>query len=339
MREEPEMQESNDEATVAALLRATGPRPMPSREAMAAAREAVEAEWRSVTTPRARERRTPRRYANWAAAAASIAVAAVTVWAVRSNVDAPAATVASLVRIEGEVQQDGGDGRWVSLAAHDAIREGAQLRTAAAGRAAIVLSSGVELRLDHATHVAFEDAGHATLVEGAVYVDSGATPGSAARDLVLDTRVGHVRHLGTQYLVRLNDSTLQVAVREGRVALESPTATALAGPDEQLTLADGQVSRAPLPGTAPDWQWIAEVTPPFSLEGRTVEEFLLWAARETGRTIVYATPEAGQQARSVTLNGSVEGLAPDAAIQAVLSTTSLTPVIGTERIRIEAAGD
>jgi len=339
MKEEQAMQDSDDEATVAALLRATGPRPMPSREAMAAVREAVEAEWRSVTTARAHERRRPRRYASWAAAAASIAVAAVAVWAVRSNLDSPAATVASLVRIEGEVQQDGGDGRWTSLARGDSVREGAQLRTTAAGRAAIVLSSGVELRLDHATRVAFEDAGHATLFEGAAYVDSGSAPGPAARDLVLATPVGRVRHLGTQYLVRLDDSTLQVAVREGRVALESPTATAIAGPDEQLTLADGQVSRAPLAGSAADWQWIADVTPPFSLEGRTVEEFLLWAARETGRTVAYATPEAGRQARSVTLSGSVEDLAPDAAIQAVLSTTSLKPVIGTDRIRIEAAGN
>ncbi len=333
-----EMQDSKDEATIAALLRTAGPRPMPAAEAMAAARAAVEAEWREATAARERARRPVVRYTGWAAAA-SIAVAAVAVWMVRSNVESPSATVASLARIEGEVEQDRGDGQWTRLAADDTIGAGAQLRTAATGRAALVLASGVELRLDGATRIAFQDVGHARLIDGAVYVDSGPNPGAAARDLVLDTPAGHVRHLGTQYFARVGADSLRVGVREGRVALEGPAGTAIGAPGEQLTITDGKLSRAPLARTAEDWQWIAEVTPPFDLEGRTVEDFLIWAARETGRTIVYATAEAGQQARAVTLSGTVEGLAPDAAIHAVLSTTSLRPEIGTERIRIEASTD
>jgi ferric-dicitrate binding protein FerR (iron transport regulator) len=333
-----EMQDSKDEATIAALLRAAGPRPMPASEAMAAAREAVEAEWRDATAAHVRTRRSAARYTGWAAAA-SIAVAAVAVWMVYPNVESPSATVASLARVEGEVEQDRGDGQWTRLAAEDAIHDGAQLRTAATGRAALVLASGVELRVDGATRVAFQDVGHARLLDGAVYVDSGANPGPAARDLVLDTSAGHVRHLGTQYFARVSGNSLRVGVREGRVALEGPAGTAIGASGEQLTVADGKVSRAPLARTAEDWQWIAEVTPPFSLDGRTVEDFLVWVARETGRTIVYATPEAGQQARAVTLSGSVEGLAPDAAINAVLSTTSLKPEVGSERIRIETSAD
>lgn len=338
MNEEHDMQDSNDEATVAALLRAAGPRPLPSAAAMAAARAAVEVEWRRATAARA-SARPARRHTSWAAVAASVTVAAVAAWILRSNVESPAEAVASLARIEGDVQMDSGEGKWTPLTAGDAILEGARLRTAAGGRAALVLTNGVELRLDGATLVAFEDAGHAGLDDGAVYVDSGATPGPAARDLVLDTPVGRVRHLGTQYFARTNGASLQVGVREGRVALEGPAGTAIAAPGEQLTVAEGELSRAPLASTAADWQWIAEVTPPFSLEGRTVEEFLIWAARETGRTIVYATPEAGRQARSVTLSGSVEGLAPEDAVRAVLSTTSLQPEISAERIHVAASTD
>jgi ferric-dicitrate binding protein FerR (iron transport regulator) len=334
-----ETQDWKDEATVAALLRAAGPRPAPSAEDTAAVHAAVQAEWRTVTAARVDARRATGRYSRWAAAAASIAVAAVAVWMVRSGVESPAATVASLARVEGDVEFDRGDGKWTRLAARDTIGEGAQLRSSNTGRAALVLSNGVALRLDGATRVAFADVGHARLIEGAVYVDSGATPGSARRDLVLDTPAGRVRHLGTQYFARVQGETLKVGVREGRVALEGPAGTAIGAPGEQLTIADGELSRAPLARTAEDWQWIADVTPPFSLEGRTVEEFLVWAARETGRTIVYVTPEAGRQARNVTLNGSVEGLAPEAALQAVLSTTSLKPEISAERIRIEAASD
>jgi ferric-dicitrate binding protein FerR (iron transport regulator) len=339
MNHENDRQDPDDQDALAALLRATGPRPMPSATAMAEAREAVAAEWREVSAARDRARKPVLRHSHWAAAAAGIAIAAVAVWMIRSNVDAPAATVASLSRIEGTVEQDHGNGQWTRLVAGEGIRVGTRLRTSAEGRAALALSSGVELRLDHATLIALEDPGHAGLVEGAVYVDSGATPGPAARDLALDTPVGRVRHLGTQYFARSNGTTLQVGVREGRIALEGPAGTAIGAPGEQITITDGRLSRAPLAGTAAEWQWIADVTPPFSLDGRTVEEFLVWAARETGRSIVYATPEAGRQARSITLSGSVEGLAPDAALQAVLSTTSLRPEIGTERIRIETTTD
>jgi hypothetical protein len=39
----------------------------------------------------------------------------------------------------------------------------------------------------------------------------------------------------------------------------------------------------------------------------------------------------------VTLSGTVEGLTPDEAVMAVLSTTSLRPEIGAEHIRLQAA--
>jgi hypothetical protein len=81
------------------------------------------------------------------------------------------------------------------------------------------------------------------------------------------------------------------------------------------------------------------ITPPFSIDGRTVDEFLSWAGRETGRTVEYASPEVARQARSVTLNGTVEGLPPEGALAAVLATTSLEPTVADDRIRIVKRGD
>jgi len=52
-------------------------------------------------------------------------------------------------------------------------------------------------------------------------------------------------------------------------------------------------------------------------------EFLTWAARETGREVLFATPESEAEASRVMLSGSIEGLTPEAALTAVLSTTSL----------------
>jgi ferric-dicitrate binding protein FerR (iron transport regulator) len=332
MNEESRSSE-RDDASIEALMRAVGSRPMPSAQSVADARSAVEAEWRATVAARTRRRRF-----TTFAAAAGVAVAAVAVWIARPALEPGQEAVATVARVVGEVQQNRGDGRWTPLATTDSLGAGSQLKTGASGRAALRLDSGVELRLDSRTLVAFEDVGRATLSSGAVYVDSGSTPGTPSPDFLLETPAGQVSHLGTQYEARLRDDHLQVGVREGRVRISAASGDVVGDAGEQLTLSDGQVSRSALPTTAAEWAWVSRVTPPFDIEGRSVESFLVWAARETGRTIVYGSPDAARQARQVTLTGTVEGLSPEEAVTAVLSTTTLQPQIGVERIRIDAAG-
>lgn len=323
--------ETPDDVDVAALLRAAGPRPAAATQAMADVRAAVEAEWRASVAARRRRRLVT----GWAAAA-SVAAAALGVWLVRPMMHVEPQLVASLTRTVGSVEQNVGDGRWTPVATDASLVSGSQLRTARDARAALQLENGVELRLDARTLVAFEDAGHARLSQGAVYVDSGSPAGTPGPDFVLDTPAGPVAHIGTQYEARIMDGGVRVGVREGRVRLSHASGDLVGAAGESFTVRGDEVIRAPLAPTAPEWNWVADVTPPFSIEGRTVEEFLVWAARQTGRTIVYTSPAAAEQARRALLSGTVEGLTPDEAVQAVLSTTSLAPDIGAERIRIEA---
>jgi ferric-dicitrate binding protein FerR (iron transport regulator) len=322
--------ETQDDLDVAALLRAVGPRPAATAQAMAEVRAAAAAEWRASVAARRRRRLVT----GWAAAA-SVTVAALGVWLVRPLVQVEPQVVAALTRVVGSVEQNVGDGRWTPVATSAPLVSGVQLRTARDGRAALQLKDGVELRLDARTLVAFEDTGRARLSLGAVYVDSGSPPGTAGPAFVLDTPAGPVAHLGTQYEARIVDGGVRVGVREGRVRLAHAAGDLVGTAGESFTVLGDEVARSSLAPNAPEWSWLAEVTPPFSIEGRTVEEFLVWAARQTGRTIVYASPAAAQQSRRATLSGTVEGLTPDEAVRAVLSTTTLQPDIGPERIRVE----
>jgi len=325
----PDAQEDVD---VAAVLRAVGHRPVASAQAMAEVRAAVAAEWRATVAARRRRRSV----VGWSAAA-SIAVAAFGIWLARPLLQTEPQVVASLTRVVGTVEQSRGDGRWVPLAADGAIEVGTELRTARDGRAALLLSTGVELRLDGRSVVAFADPAHARLAQGAVYVDAGGGPGAASPAFELETPVGRVAHLGTQYEARILDGGVRIGVREGRVRVSRPGGDLVGAVGESLTVRGDKVVRDALDPTADDWRWLADVTPPFSIEGRSVEEFLIWAARQTGRTVVYASPDAALQARSVTLSGTVADLAPDEAVRAVLATTSLAPEIGAGHIRVEAA--
>jgi ferric-dicitrate binding protein FerR (iron transport regulator) len=324
--------DARDDTDLAALLAAVGPRSQAAPEAVATVRAAVAAEWRATIA--ARQRR--RRFTTWAAAA-GVAAAALAVWVVQPLRAPDGVVVAALTRVVGDVQQSDGDGRWIPLDSAGSLRSGAQLRTGTGGQVALRFNDGVELRLDSRTLVAFEDAQQARLAHGAVYVDSHAEPGTTPSDFTLATPLGTVRHLGTQYQARIANGDLRVAVREGRVQVGTTAGDVQGAAGEQLILGSGGVTRAELAANAADWDWLATITPPFSLEGRSVDAFLAWAGRETGRAVVYGSPDAEQQAREVILSGTLEGLTPDEAVAAVLSTTSLQAVADGDRIRIEAA--
>ena len=323
--------DGRDDTDLAPLLATVGPRGKASHEAMASVRAAVESEWRATVAARRRRRQ----YTGWAAAA-GVAMAAVAVWIARPAYPPADAVVASVTRVVGEVEQDSGDGRWGALAAPGTLRAGARVRTSEGGRIALRLTDGVELRLDSGTLVALEDAAHASLSQGAVYVDSRTASGRAA-GFELETPTGSVHHLGTQYAARLAADGLRVAVREGRVQVGTPTGAVQGAAGEQLVIRSSGVERSALAPNAADWDWLSTITPPFTLEGRSVEEFLAWAARETGRVVVFASHEAAERARAVTLSGTVEGLTPDEAIAAVLSTTTLRAEVEAGRIRVEPA--
>jgi ferric-dicitrate binding protein FerR (iron transport regulator) len=296
-------------------------------------RSAVEWEWRAMTA--ARERKV--RYVRWAAAA-GVAVAALGVWIARPLYAPDDGPVASIAPVEGLVEYRGDrDDRWAPLSASTRLRSGDELRTRPYGRVALQLASGVQLRLDSATRIAFEDVHHARMRRGGVYVDSGAAGADDARAFELETPAGDVSHLGTQYQVRVADGVLRVGVREGLVSIGGSGGETVGRAGEQVTLQYGQVSRTSLAGNDEAWSWIGSITPPFSIEGRSVDEFLAWAARETGRQVVYQSPAVAAQARDIVLKGSVAGLTPDAALTAVLSTTRLQPVVDDGHIRVQAA--
>lgn len=324
---------TDSDTDLASLLRAAGVRLQPSEQVTNDVRAAVEAEW--LATCEARQRR--QRYTVWSAAA-GIAVAAVAVWLAKPLYLHSHDPLASLARVEGTVEYrtDGGE-KWGPLPARVTLRSGDQLRTGESGRVALKLTNGVEIRLDTSTRFALNDLHHAKMRRGGVYVDSGADGPDAGRDLELDTPAGTVSHLGTRYEARVVGDSIRVAIRDGRVAVEARGGDVIGAAGEQLVIdEDGRVARTALAANADAWNWVGKVTPPFAIEGRSVDDFVKWAARETGRSVNYASADAARSARGIVLKGSVAGLTPEAAVTAVLSTTSLQPSIDDGQIRIEA---
>lgn len=326
-----------DDADLAALLRAVGPRDQPSPEMTAEVRAAVAAEWRVAAAARQPAKR--RSVQPWLALAASVAAIAIAVGIALPRWNGGDVAVATVARVDGTVEVRHSDANgWQPLAAGATVAEADAVRTSSAGRVALHREDGLEIRLDAATQLAFDDAGHASLTDGRVYVDAGA-PGSGPASFVLRTPQGDVRHLGTQYSAALTDGTLQVAVREGSVAIEHGQPPVIARAGEALLIArDGTVQRTRVAAYGDAWRWAEAVAPPFAIDGRSLDEFLAWAARETGRTVVYASADAAREAERTRLKGSVAGLAPEAAVTAVLaSEPALQHEIANGQIRVTHA--
>jgi len=320
---------SDDDDEIARLLRTAGGRDRPASPIAAEVRAAVEAEWREMVSTRQRQRRVTA----WAAAA-GIAIAAGGVWLATAWLGGSPHTVAALVNTSGTVE-----GRidsrhdWTPLVPGAAIASHEQVRTLGS-RAAIRLASGIELRLDENSHLVVSDLDEATLETGAAYVDSGAGGSAHAAQFALRTTSGTVRHLGTQYEARLDHERLRVAVREGSVSIETARGTVSGVAGEQILVDHGRVSRRDLPTHDAEWDWVETVVPAYTIEGRPLAEFLRWAARETGRELVFASPAAEREAERIVLRGSIEGLSPDESIDAVRSTTGLAIELDPGRIDV-----
>lgn len=307
-----------DDASIEALLRQVGVRDEPSAQVMQEVRSAVHAEWQA--TVRARKRQ--RQFIGFAMAA-GIACAAVTAMFTLRSEPPPLAPVATVARIEGHLQIVGDAAYEVMVGQR--ISTGSTVRTDASTHAALDFGHGVSVRMDADSSVRVAALDRIVLEKGALYIDAGALAVAGHQDtLKIETSAGVVRHLGTQYQVRALNDEVVIAVREGRVEIRGEHGTNVGDAGEQLRVSNaGNVQRSRLSTRDASWQWAQLAAPVFEIADQPLSSFLAWVARETGRRLVYENSQVEALAHSVRLRGSINGLSADAALAAVLPTTSL----------------
>lgn len=301
------------------VLKSVGLREKPPADVEHEVREHLRAEWRSVVADRGRRSRQR----TYFAMAASIVAAAVGVWMLAPRLAESGDAVATLALATGEVRVTSGwFDSWHGVAGGQALLEGQTLETGATGRSALALPGGISARVDHGSRLVVAAADRLVLERGTLYVDSGSAP-AAPLDVV--TKTGTVRHVGTQYEVRLLDSSVRVSVRDGTVEWRSSRGDVeRSASGEQLTITnDGRVERSSVPAYGAAWDWTLEAAPTIDIEGLPLAQFLDWAARESGREVTYASPEAEAEAAGIVVHGSIAGLTPTEALDAVLATTSV----------------
>lgn len=302
---------------VGALVRLAGPREPVPPDRLHRLRTATHAEWRAHVAAR-------RRRVVAVSAAAAFAAAALVVLGVRMGRDRePAAMsvpleVATIERVLGVVRVAPADPgvSWRALNAGDRLREGDRLDTLDGGRVVVQLTGGTRVRVDRGTQIRWAAASALELGAGAVYVEAIEGPGAA---LEVQTPLGVARHIGTQFEVRLRAQALVVRVRDGLVRVSrGGESHDVSTRGELIVDSRGQPTRASVESSGPEWAWTLALARPFTLEGRSLRDFLAWVGEETGWRIRFARASDQERAAHTQLHGSIVGFTPDQAVEAVL---------------------
>ena len=230
----------------------------------------------------------------------------------------PVGTIVKMAGADTDAQFVGGE-----------VFPGMTLTTSDSGGMSVALQNAESLRLDANTELVINDGDAFELLAGRVYLDTGDF---VYRDkgVVIGTRFGAVSDVGTQFSVELSSDALDVAVREGRVDVQRGGQEIVAVAGERLLLEPGETAQ--IEALAPHdvyWDWVADLAPVYDLENRSLLDFLRWAARETGKELVFEDTELRMAAMRTDLHGSVDDFTPVEAVRAVMATTSF-------RYRIEA---
>jgi hypothetical protein len=313
------------------LLKLAGRRAVPDEHHMARARAAAHGEWKRLV----RGRRLGRALQMSAIAATVTITVLASVWFSTRQAVTPDASpaqalaqadieVATLQKVKGAITVTDRNGEATRpTGAGLRLRTGDRVETAADSRAMFVLSGGTLVKVDRNTRVSL-DRGVLTLDRGALYLDAG--PQANDRDVVVLTPLATVRHLGTQFEVRLDGRAVLVRVREGEVAMDVRGVEwkAVAGWAMGLTAADLRLERDQIATYGPEWSWVAELPRPFTLEGSSLRAFLDWVSRELGRRWQYEDQSMRARFDSIVQRGRIDGLTAAQALDIVLEANGLS---------------
>jgi ferric-dicitrate binding protein FerR (iron transport regulator) len=312
---------SSSDDTVAALMNLAGPRASIPSDLEERVHRNVHEAWRGAT-----RRSITMRWSVPVALAATVLIAIALVSRTPETVLQPVGIVAHTSGI--------GDASG-NLSAGGSVFAGDLLTTGRDGGLSIDLVGDVSLRIAPDSAVRIDGSDAITLSRGMVYADSGERI-YRDRHVTVYTLNGSATDVGTQFLVAFDSNEMSVAVREGRVDVTHDQSKLTAEAGQRITMQmDREAVVEAVPAYDSTWDWAMSLAPDFDLENETLLNFLKWAARETGKTLIFSSDEVRMAAMSTELFGSIESFTPIEALTSVLSTTQFIYRIDEQTITIE----
>jgi len=302
--------------TVAKLMNLAGPRADIPADIEARVHKKVRQDWRSATNKKVAMR--------WAVPAA-LAATVLIVLAINFR-----ATEMPLQPVGVVAQVIGGSG----MAVGDTVYAGEYLKTGVDHGLSVSLNGDISLRLASDTSVRIDNIDEITLLQGQIYADSGDRI-YRDRHITVQTPGGSATDIGTQFSVLYETDRMSIAVREGRVDVARDQSVVTAEAGDKLILEPGREAVFDhITPYDPAWNWATSLAPGFDIENRSLLDFLKWASRETGKTLIFSSDDVRMAAMGTELFGSILNFTPAEALESVLSTTQFRFSIDEKSITI-----
>lgn len=333
-------QQKRDDEALARLLRIAGPRLDISPSVESRVYERVLKEWQVSTAPADSTRvyatvqrswrmaGVRRQLIRWALPLAVAASAVLVAVMLQQPVAPTAPAVGTVARVVGLPAKAG-------VANGDSVYPGETLTTGDGQGLSLLLVGSESVRLGSNSALRVDERARFTLLKGRVYADTGRF---AYRNggLQVDTGLGVVTDVGTQFAVAFDGDSLDVAVREGRVDVQQDSEVFVAIAGERLVVSKaGSAEVTELAPHSNYWNWAAALAPRFDIENKSLMDFLDWASREAGLELIFASDELRMAAMRTELHGSIQDFGPLEAIESVLATTAFKYRIEQGKVVIE----
>ena len=239
--------------------------------------------------------------------------------------------IAQFTNVSGDIRINGETSSALNISPGDTLTAGKNALMS------VVMNNGITLLANENTELEMLSEERIFLVKGRIYFDSA----DSASSLVIDTRLGQVKDIGTQYELLSDGTDLKVSMREGETSLSLPDgksirATSKGGSGDVVEVSsNGSVERSTIGINDTYWDWISDSHDDINLEGKSLYEVISLASRITGKKAVYITQNAKQVAKLTTMSGGT--LNPDhieTALPLLMETTTLSIVLKSDTIEI-----
>jgi len=315
------------------ILSTARPRAVPN----SARKEIIFGELRNDWLTRQHAVQTKRRYF-FSGIAASIVVAGVFALQINFDTDSP------LLPPNATVVRSAGNGTLINNRAIESFlpidaklrfATGDTIETGDDAALAIAWNTTGSLRVNSSSTVTLISHDHIELINGEIYYDSRSIDALETSVISVETPLGTIRHIGTQFLAKVDSGGIEISVREGQVEFGSHTSSILYINGGESVRVNGSLTPvfSTVGPTDESWNWTSAIAPYLDAKGRSTHDIIRWLSRETGRTVEYADESAEDYALADQVRG-IGKVEPLTAIAIIPIATALQFDIDNHTIRV-----
>jgi len=310
------------------ILKHLKQRTLPDTEQQQAAKMAVRKHWQNNLKKQRRQR------VAWTAAvaASTVIVFALVLFVDFNSDDNKFSTLYQQVDIHGTILLNQGTKNPQTMTADLKLKAGDVIESSDDSYLIWHLNDGSELRQAPNTRIAWQGAQRIDLLSGQLFHNTDVS--ESAEPFVISTSLGTVSHVGTQYVVNHQENVLQVAVKTGQVNIISHQENHTIEHNELISISPSGVEPIQIFSSHnhPLWSWTFKTEQPYSLNGQSLYDFVVWISRKADLTVNWQ----GQQeaAKTVSLQGTINNMTVDMALKTVFASTDYQYQIQQGRLQI-----